>query len=90
MNEHKDQTLPPNDDQMLRPTVSFRDNNCQWHPLTTDFTSYFRLALVHLGILGWQYAFTENGMDAQCEQMMRIFAPERLVVDMANSVVKPY
>ena len=69
------------DSAAIQPTIWFRDRRCQWHPLTDTFTSYFRLAVVQLGIVGWQYSFTEDGLGADTELLMRRFAPERLVVD---------
>ncbi|UYV63889.1 hypothetical protein LAZ67_2005893 [Cordylochernes scorpioides] len=43
------------------PTVWFLDRGLEWHYLCPTFTAYLRLALVHLGIPQWQYAFTPWG-----------------------------
>jgi hypothetical protein len=48
------------------------------------FTDYFRLMIMHLGIPGWQYAFTKVGLDPQTLQWFRFLAPERLAIDMEN------
>ena len=39
---------------------------------------------MHLGIPGWQYAFTKVGMDPQTLQWFRFLAPERLAIDIEN------
>mmetsp|Transcript_12669 Transcript_12669/g.12268 ORF Transcript_12669/g.12268 Transcript_12669/m.12268 type:complete len:316 (+) Transcript_12669:477-1424(+) len=59
--------------------------NSKWYFLTSNFSSYFRLAIVHLGIIGWQNTFTVEGLDDYTMLCMRRFAPERLVVDLFHS-----
>mmetsp|Transcript_596 Transcript_596/g.764 ORF Transcript_596/g.764 Transcript_596/m.764 type:complete len:340 (-) Transcript_596:458-1477(-) len=62
--------------------VWFQDMACQWHFLTESFVNYFRLMVVHLGILGWQYVFTDVGLPPITQQWMRMFCPERLALDL--------
>jgi len=64
-------------------SVWYLDPACDWHPIAPDFSSYFRLFIVHLGIKGWQGAFTDVGLDPGAMGLMRRFAPERLVVDLS-------
>ena len=40
--------------------------------------------IMHLGIPGWQYAFTKAGMDPQTTQWFRFLAPERLAINNEN------
>jgi hypothetical protein len=69
----------PHDDR--EPTVWFRDKGGGWHYVAASFTCYYRLLVVHLGILGWQYAFTPQGLDPLSVQWMRLYCPERLMLD---------
>ena len=39
---------------------------------------------MHLGIPGWQYAFTKVGLDPQTLQWFRFLTPERLAIDLEN------
>ena len=36
------------------------------------------------GILGWQYIFTPQGLDALTTQWMRLYCPQRLMLDLQN------
>ena len=63
------------------PTIWFRDKSKSWHYVAANFTCYYRLLVVHLGILGWQYAFTPQGLDPLSVQWMRLYCPERLMLD---------
>ncbi|GMI59866.1 hypothetical protein ScalyP_jg2780 [Parmales sp. scaly parma] len=65
-------------------SVWLKEKSCRWHPLASDFTSYFRLMLVHLAIQGWQFAFTDIGLPPYCKALLSRFAPERLLVDLAS------
>jgi len=103
-----------NGSKIMRPQKQFRDPNIwflddryeQWTFLTSDFSCYFRLMLVHLGILGWQYAFVRDkndkelnlkkkkivkdinclSLDPRCQYYMRLYAPERLAIDITHVV----
>ena len=83
------------------PTIWFFDDRYhQWSFLTDNFSCYFRLMLVHLGILGWQYAFVKKciqninqesildinslNIDPRCRYFMQCYAPERLVINIAK------
>jgi len=39
--------------------------------------------VVHLGIVGWQYCYTDAGCDPITRQWMRLYCPERLAADEA-------
>jgi len=64
--------------------VWFCDTDGHWHWLADSFASYYRLMIVHLGILGWQYIFTPQGLDALTMQWMRLYCPQRLMLDLQN------
>jgi tubulin polyglutamylase complex subunit 2 len=79
----------------FEPEVWFRDNRVAsgaqgadlpspWHYVARSFSCYYRLAIVHLGIIGWQFAFTPRGLAPLTVQWMRLYCPERLCLDMAN------
>lgn len=67
-----------------KPQIWFQDLSCHWFFVANCFTDYFRLMIMHLGIPGWQYAFTKVGLDPQTLQWFRFLAPERLAIDMEN------
>jgi tubulin polyglutamylase complex subunit 2 len=46
-----------------KPQIWFQDLSCKWYYIANTFTDYFRLMIMHLGIPGWQYAFTNAGLD---------------------------
>jgi hypothetical protein len=39
------------------PQVWVQDLSCHWRCISHAFTDYFRLMVVHLGIIGWQVLF---------------------------------
>lgn len=63
------------------PEVWFVDQSSRWHFIAKTFTQYFRLLVVHLGVHGWQLAFTPEGLHSTTQQWMGIFCKERLIVD---------
>jgi len=66
------------------PEVWFRDRAGGWHWVARSFGAYWRLLLVHLGVLGWQSAFTPQGLNPLTVQWMRLYCPERLILDSAH------
>jgi hypothetical protein len=64
------------------PQIWFRDLAGSWFYVAENFTDYFRIMVMHLGLPGWQYAFTDVGLDPVCQQWFRFFSPERLDVDL--------
>ncbi|CAN0091622.1 unnamed protein product [Ectocarpus sp. 4 AP-2014] len=67
--------------ELSNPEVWLQDLSCRWHFLADGFTSYFRMMVLHLGVLGWQQAFTPVGLSPTTEQCMRWFCPDRLLFD---------
>ena len=61
-----------------RAQVWFQDGSCALSLLANTFSEYFRLLALHLGLPGWQYAYTEAGLDPTCRQWFRLIAPDRL------------
>lgn len=55
-------------DLLVIVVVAF-DKQIRWHFLADSFTSYFRMMLVHLGVLGWQQAFSPVGLSPSTEQV---------------------
>ncbi len=56
----------------------------QWSYICATFSDYMRLMIAHLGILGWQTAFSSGGLAGTTKEWMCVFAKERLVVDLHN------
>lgn len=63
------------------PEVWFVDQSSRWHYICKTFTQYLRLLVIHLGIHGWQLAFTPEGLPTTTQQWMTMFCKERLVID---------
>lgn len=40
----------------------FLDKSLQWHFITSDFQSYFRLMLSNIGLPQWHYLYTDIGV----------------------------
>ena len=65
-------------DRRAAPEVWFQALACGWHYLAPSFTCYFRLAVAHLGVRGWQGCYAPCGADPVARQWMRLYCPERL------------
>ncbi|CAM9372392.1 unnamed protein product, partial [Ascophyllum nodosum] len=55
--------------ELTNPEVWLQDLSCRWHFLADSFTSYFRMMAVHLGVLGWQQAFSPVGLSPNTKQV---------------------
>eukprot|EP00050_Salpingoeca_kvevrii_P007835 m.298957 g.298957 ORF g.298957 m.298957 type:complete len:276 (+) comp13999_c0_seq1:55-882(+) len=75
--------LPFEEDASALPRgrVWLRDRSQAWHVITQSFSDYFRLMALHLGIIGWQYAFTPIGLSPRTKQWFHLYAPVRLRMD---------
>lgn len=62
------------------PEVWFIDNTKRWHFICFSFTQYLRLAVLHLGIIGWHYVFVPEGITMTTRQWMGMFCRERLCI----------
>lgn len=58
--------------------VWFADRCGTWHYVAGSFSDYVKLMTVHLGLPGWQYAFTPTGLSPFSEQWFSVYAPVRL------------
>ncbi|GIX83560.1 tubulin polyglutamylase complex subunit 2 [Caerostris extrusa] len=67
------------DGSSQQPSIWFLDRALDFHYLTSDFASYYRLALAHLGIPQWQLLFTPYGPPTKTRLLLNMFAPERLI-----------
>lgn len=63
------------------PEVWLLDHSAQLSYLCRNLTHYLRLMVVHLGIRGWQGAFTDSGWSPATQTWMNLFCKERLVID---------
>lgn len=61
------------------------DLSLKWYYLSSSFSVYLRLAVVHLGLLQWPYALTPNRLSPQYQRWFHMFIPKRLAVDMDQS-----
>nr|CAB3226581.1 tubulin polyglutamylase complex subunit 2-like [Phallusia mammillata] len=61
--------------------IWFLDRALNWSFLAKDFTTYYRLMLVHIGLPQWQYAFTPIGLSPKVKQWFSMYAPIRLKIN---------
>eukprot|EP00041_Stephanoeca_diplocostata_P025901 m.689504 g.689504 ORF g.689504 m.689504 type:complete len:271 (-) comp22847_c0_seq15:1701-2513(-) len=66
------------------PQVWFSTRSGDWYFVAASFSAYTRLMAVHLGIPGWQYAFTPCGVSSSTGQWLERFAPLRRAMDAAR------
>ena len=64
------------------PEVWFQDRSSRWHFLSSTFSDYLRLMVVHAGVHNWQLAFTPEGLPPLSQQWMNLFSRERLTMDL--------
>jgi tubulin polyglutamylase complex subunit 2 len=64
------------------PQIWFQDLGCEWNFIATCFEDYFRVMAMHLGVPGWQLAFTPAGLPSFTVQWLAKLAPVRLRKDM--------
>ncbi|KAI9362513.1 hypothetical protein DFJ73DRAFT_773242 [Zopfochytrium polystomum] len=64
-----------------QPQVWLQDTRGVWYPLARSFSSYFRLAVAHLGIIGWQLGMADAGMPRATADWLTFYSPERAAVD---------
>jgi tubulin polyglutamylase complex subunit 2 len=64
----------------LFPEVWLVDNSKRWHFICFSFTQYLRLAVLHLGIIGWHGVYFPEGLSMTTRQWMGMFCRERLCV----------
>merc|ERR1712137_1517478 len=62
--------------------VWFRDLSGSWWLIATTFTRYLRILLAHFGVWGWEYVFTDIGLDPHAEQWLQFVSPGRRTVDL--------
>lgn len=55
--------------------IWFLDRSLQWHFLANSFRKYFRMLVIHLGIPGWQYLFTDIGLSPDSKQWFSLLLP---------------
>ena len=67
------------------PTVStfwFQCLDCSWHFIANTYTDYFRLLIMHLGLPGWCYTYTDVGLPSVTEEWFAFLSPERYHIDL--------
>lgn len=57
--------------------IWFLDRSLDWHFLSSSFQQYFRMLVIHLGITGWQYLFTEVGLSPESKHLFTLYLPQR-------------
>ena len=67
-------------------SIWFQDLSCEWNFISNSFSDYFRLMIMHLGLIGWQYAFTKIGLNPITMQWLRFLIPNRLDIDLKHNV----
>jgi tubulin polyglutamylase complex subunit 2 len=66
------------------PEVWFQDLSARWHYICSTFKQYMRVMILHLGIIGWQMAYSCDGLTPWTQYWMRLFCKERLCIDLNN------
>ncbi|CAK8672794.1 unnamed protein product [Clavelina lepadiformis] len=61
--------------------IWFLDRSLTWSFLAANFSTYYRLMLMHVGLPQWQYAFTEVGLNPKAKEWFNLYAPVRLHLD---------
>jgi hypothetical protein len=69
-------------DNFSTPEIWYQDHLGNWHFICHTFTQLMRIMVVHLGISGWQLAFTPEGLPLVTRQWMNLFCKERLAIDL--------
>jgi hypothetical protein len=69
-------------DNFSIPEIWYQDHLANWHFICNTFTQLMRIMVVHLGISGWQLAFTPEGLPLIARQWMNLFCKERLTIDL--------
>ncbi|KAJ3049211.1 hypothetical protein HK097_009759 [Rhizophlyctis rosea] len=60
------------------PSIAFHSNHTsKTYPIATSFTSYFRLAIAHCGISGWELLYTPQGPPPDTENWLNYLVPDR-------------
>lgn len=77
---------PASGDDSPEPEVWFQDLSARWHFISYTFKQYMRVMCLHLGINGWQMAYTADGLPLTTQQWMRVYCKERLCVDLYNAM----
>jgi len=73
------------------PEVWFQDCACRWHYIAATLPQYLRLLTLHMGILGWLFVYTPEGIPPVTYQWLNIYCKERLILDTywLNRIHKP-
>ncbi|XP_078493384.1 tubulin polyglutamylase complex subunit 2-like isoform X1 [Ciona intestinalis] len=61
--------------------IWFLDRSLCWSHLSTNFTTYYRLMLMHMGLPQWYYSCTDVGLSPKAKQWCNLYAPVRLGLD---------
>lgn len=64
------------------PEIWFLDTAGRCHYICSTFTHFLRIMVIHLGIIGWQMAYTPEGLSETTKAWMKLFCKERLCVDL--------
>ncbi|XP_065354071.1 tubulin polyglutamylase complex subunit 2 [Cloeon dipterum] len=76
---HPRKDIMPGDPSLVeQPTIWLLDRCFDWHFIADDFTTYFRMMLVHKGLPQWQFKFTPIGLTPWAEQFFALLAPHFL------------
>eukprot|EP01084_Bolivina_argentea_P290849 499724_1 len=72
-------------DNNINPSIWFEDFSCEWNFICGTFSDYFRLMIMHLGLINWQYAFAKVGLNPTTMQWLRFLVPKRLDLDLRHN-----
>lgn len=70
------------------PSIWLVDLSQEWHFICLRFEDYLNLMFSHLGIIGWQEAFTSPGLSMTTKIWMNLFCKERLCIDTYHHIAR--
>jgi tubulin polyglutamylase complex subunit 2 len=64
-----------------QPRIWLLDRCFEWHFIAEDFTTYFRMMLVHKGLPQWQFKFTPIGLTpwAEVRALIILYRPNQFI-----------
>ncbi|XP_065202705.1 tubulin polyglutamylase complex subunit 2 [Planococcus citri] len=85
LNDQTDHNSAANRKAPITSSIWLLDTGNSWHFLADDFSSYFRMMLIHLGLKQWQLKFTDIGLTTSTKRIMTLLAPHLLLEDFPNN-----
>jgi tubulin polyglutamylase complex subunit 2 len=69
------------------PSVWFSDRSGMWYWVASSFTEYVKMMTIHLGLPGWQYAFTDIGLSPISQQWFSVYVGVDSVMGFPHALI---